>query len=358
MVTGAGNTAVGAQAAERSTGDRNTALGFSALNGVSTGQWNTATGSEAMLRFNGNDNTANGYVALSGLGGGNQNTAIGAYALQGFVFSRIDLEHRNSGSFNTATGAHALESVDTGSSNTATGVNALARNTDGVQNTANGIDALRSVSTGFRNTALGAGAGQNITTGSDNITIGAEVNGLAAQNGAIRIGISSHQKKAFIAGIRGVTTGLSNATAVFIDGNGQLGTINSSREVKEEIQPMGSVSDRLLALRPVTFRYKEAYEDGSKPIEFGLIAEEVAEAFPELVVYDAEGKPETVRYNLVATLLLNEFQKELVTVQAQAERIAVLERQAIELAQLKEQVTRMAQVINKMDHAQMVAATQ
>src|SRR6185436_7830886 len=95
------------------------------------------------------------------------------------------------------------------------------------------------------------------------------------------------QKKTFIAGIRGVTTGASNATAVFIDGNGQLGIIKSSREVKEDIEPMGNVSERLYALRPVTFRYKEAHDDGSKPIEFGLIAEEVAEAFPELVVYDA-----------------------------------------------------------------------
>ena len=82
---------------------------------------------------------------------------------------------------------------------------------------------------------------------------------------------------------------------------------------------MRDVSARLLALRPVTFRYKEANNDGSKPIQFGLIAEEVAETFPELVVYDANGKPETVAYHLLATLLLNEFQ-------AQADRIQRLKR--------------------------------
>ena len=114
----------------------------------------------------------------------------------------------------------------------------------------------------------------------------------------------------FIAGISGKKTGLAAAKTVFIDANGQLGTIKSSRIYKEDIHPMGSVSERLLALQPVTFRYKEAYDDGSKPIEFGLIAEDVAQVFPELVVNDAEGKPETVRYDLIATLMLNEFEKE------------------------------------------------
>ena len=126
-----------------------------------------------------------------------------------------------------------------------------------------------------------------------------------------------------------MTTGSTAAAAVFIDPNGQLGTIKSSRDVKEEILPMGNVSDRLLALRPVTFRYKQADDDGSKPIQFGLIAEEVAESFPELVVYDANGKPETVSYHLLATLLLNEFQE-------QAVRITALEAQSAELSATKE----------------------
>ena len=102
---------------------------------------------------------------------------------------------------------------------------------------------------------------------------------------------------------------------------------------------MGSVSEKLYGLRPVTFRYKEAYDDGSKPVQFGLIAEEVAEVFPELVVYGKDGKPETVSYHLLATLLLNEVQKEHRVIEAlrrdhdaQALRMAALEQQVAVLS--------------------------
>jgi len=74
---------------------------------------------------------------------------------------------------------------------------------------------------------------------------------------------------------------------------------------------------------------------------------EVAKEFPELVIYDEEGKPETVRYDLVATLLLNEFQKERALVAAQA----------AELAQLKKEFAEMATAIEKLDKARMVATT-
>ena len=135
-----------------------------------------------------------------------------------------------------------------------------------------------------------------------------------------------------------------------VDANGQLGTISSSRRYKEDIQSMGSVSERVMALRPVTFHYKQPTNDGSKPVQFGLIAEEVAETFPELVVYDEQGKPETVSYHLLATLLLNEFQK-------QQSRVTELEQQSEELAQLRKQVAMMAEIIDRLDHAKMVAAT-
>ena len=225
-----------------------------------------------------------------------------------------------------------------GNANTATGYNSLQSNGTGSRNTANGINSLGGVTTGFRNTAIGAASGKSIVTGSDNIVIGAENPGVAAENGVIRIGTKTYQKKTFVAGIRGVQTGLAAAVPVFIDANGQLGTIKSSRAVKENIQAMGDISERLLALRPVTFQYKEADEDGGRPTQFGLIAEEVAEAFPELVIYDEQGKPETVSYHLLATLLVNEFQKEHSITQAQATRIAELEQG---LARLSEVVARL-----------------
>jgi hypothetical protein len=101
-----------------------------------------------------------------------------------------------------------------------------------------------------------------------------------------------------------------------------LGVLQSSRRYKEDILPMGDVSSRLYQLRPVTFRYKKPDASGEKPIQFGLIAEEVAEAFPELVVRNADGQPETVAYQLLGGLLLNELQKEHVVVGHQAEELA------------------------------------
>ena len=101
----------------------------------------------------------------------------------------------------------------------------------------------------------------------------------------------------------------ADGVAVLIDSDGQLGTISSSRRYKQDIEDMADASAALNDLRAVTFRYKQAFDDGSKPIQFGLIAEEVAEVFPELVVFGEDGQPETVKYHLLSSLLLNEFQK-------------------------------------------------
>jgi hypothetical protein len=132
---------------------------------------------------------------------------------------------------------------------------------------------------------------------------------VAGESDTIRIG-DAEQTRAFIAGIRGKTTGVADAIAVLIDSNGQLGTVSSSARYKENIADLGFVSERLLALRPVQFRYRAEVQAGERPVQYGLIAEEVAEVFPELVAFDAEGRPQTVMYHLLSTLLLNELQRE------------------------------------------------
>jgi len=248
------------------------------------------------------------------------------------------------GNDNTAIGSRALLNNTTGNSNTALGLNALFANETGEQNTASGVGALKNNLAGVRNVALGYQAGFS-ATGSDNILIGAGNLGKTAENGVIRIGFNTNQKKAFVAGISGVKTGLATAKTVFIDANGQLGTVKSSIRYKEDIHSMGTASERLMSLRPVTFRYKEHEEDGSQPIQFGLIAEEVAQVFPELVVHDLEGRPETVRYDLLATLLVNEYQKQVGALEAQAERIVELEHHVAELEKLKEQVAAMSSLV-------------
>lgn len=379
---GNGNTAMGTLALKNLTvGQTNTAAGYSALGSNTVGSGNTAMGDAALsANTSGADNSALGLLALAHNENGGQNTASGARALRdndtGFSNTATGadaLGSNRTGSYNTsagvasmyyntlgirnaATGFAALYRNTTGSNNTADGVEALYSNTTGLSNTAVGQAALFNNDSGYRNVALGFQAGFAVT-GSDNITIGTFTQGKAAENGVIRIGTKSYQSKAFIAGISGVKTGLATAKTVFIDANGQLGTIKSSRIYKEDIHPMGDVSARLLSLQPVTFRYKETYDDGSRPIEFGLIAEDVAEVFPELVVNDSDGKPETVRYDLIATLLLNEFEKEHAIVQAQSERIAELEKETQELARLRQDFAKMAETLERLDHSATIAAS-
>ncbi len=284
---GAANTAIGEDAMRlRSSGSRNTAIGGNALKNNTSGSDNTAVGDNANASGNGSDNTAVGEEALRVAGG----------------------------TGNTAVGEDALYSNSTGDDNTAIGRRALRLSTGGQDNTAVGWGALID-STGNDNIAVGKDAGSVITTGNGNIYLGHP--GVAGDSGFLRIGFPL--SRAYINGIRGITTNSANAIPVLIDSSGQLGTTSSSRRFKKDIRNMGEVSSRVLELRPVSFRYKqhlsaEASTGDRRTVQYGLIAEEVKEIFPELVVYDSEGHPETVRYHLLSSLLLNELQKQQRTI--------------------------------------------
>ncbi len=280
--------------------EANTALGRYALESSTVGYSNTAVGEQA-LRYNdiGIHNTAVGADVLMSTICGSFNTATGSRAL--FI--------NTTGEANTATGAYVLRTNTTGRSNTATGLSALIGNLDGSQNTALGALALFSNTSGSRNIAVGYRAGR-FSTGDDNIAIGSF--GVAGESGTIRIGGSGTHARAFVAGIRGVTTGMADAIQVVVDSAGQLGTLSSSRRSKEDIADMGDATERLLELRPVVFRYRQEQampDGGAPPLEYGLIAEEVAEVFPELVVHDEQGEPFTVKYHLLSSMLLNEMKR-------------------------------------------------
>jgi hypothetical protein len=207
------------------------------------------------------------------------------------------------GNYNAANGAQALYHNTTGSNNTANGYNALFNNTTLGNNTAEGFQALLN-NTGANNIGLGVNAGSNLTTGGHNIDIGNS--GVAAESATIRIGAAA-QTRAFVAGIRGVTTANANAVPVVIDSAGQLGTMSSSKRFKKEIKPMDQTSEAILGLKPVTFQYRS---DSTGTAQFGLIAGEVAKVNPDLVVRDQNGEIYTVRYEAVNAMLLNEFLKE------------------------------------------------
>jgi len=327
------NTATGFQALLSNTsGSNNTASGVSALSANTTGTGNTATGSDALLsNTTGGSNTATGLGALQNNTTGASNTASGASALQA----------NTTGGSNMASGASALQSNTTGSSNTADGVQALQDNTTGASNTASGFEALNANTTGGNNTASGTSALASNTTGNSNIAIGFEaaisVAGANSNNihignqgastdgsgstGVIRIGTQGTQSSTYIAGIYGGTPATSNLL-VCVDGNGTLGTTGcsataSSRRFKEQITDMGDSSGKLFQLRPVTFLYKPEYDDGSHTLQYGLIAEEVAKIYPEMVGYDKDGQPSSVKYQTLAPMLLNEVQKQNAQLQSQ-----------------------------------------
>ncbi len=332
--TGAHNTGVGAQALlNNNTGGYNTAVGENALVANTTGSFNMALGQGALAKnLIGSDNTAMGFQALT-FNTASDNTAVGYAALLHNTTGRFNVAQGDqalysnaTGSFNTAIGFGALYSSTNcgdpscttgGNANTAIGESALVRLTTGGGNTAIGESALVNHMTGNQNIVVGYAAGQNLTDGGVNIYIANQ--GVPAENTTIRIGnvVSwtdiygfGHpaHTATYIAGISGVNEG--SPAAVFINTTtGQLGTTPpaSSRRFKKEIQPMAQTSEAILGLKPVTFHYKS---DTKGTPQFGLIAEEVAKANPDLVIRDEKGEIYSVRYEAVNAMLLNEFLKE------------------------------------------------
>ena len=294
-------TAAGDHALQALTlGVGNTAIGNFSLFSVTTGSFNTAAGAGALLFSTSDQNTAFGAAALlfNTLGFGN--TAVGAAALLSNTGATLDTPNGGPGSANTAVGVSALSSNTTGGFNTAVGAYALAN------------------SLGFGNIALGSGAGSAVTTASNVICIGT--------SGA------NVDERCFIGHIYSnvqPTVG-TDPDSVTINSDGRLGRGNvSSRRYKHDIKPMDTASETLYALKPVSFRYNKEY-DGTQTLAFGLIAEEVAEVYPDLVGRNPKGEPESVRYEQVNAMLLNEFLKEHQKNEEQGATISKLKATAAE----------------------------
>jgi hypothetical protein len=310
------NTAEGQNALfSLTTGAANTAVGWFSLFSNAENSFNTATGAGALLFNTADENTAFGAAALLFNTDGAANTAVGAAALL----------NNTTGSTNTAIGDAALRDNTTGSSNTATGLGALLFNTTGIENTANGVSALRNTTgsantangrsalfnntTGDFNTSLGYRAGINLTTGDNNVCIGASVEGVAGESNTTRI--------------RNIYASVANGRVVYVNSDDKIGTLASSRRYKDEIKPMEKASEVLFALKPVTYRYKKEFDAGRTPM-FGLIAEDVEQVDPDLVSRNEKGEVDTVRYEQINAMLLNEFLKEHRKGEEQGKTIAEL----------------------------------
>jgi trimeric autotransporter adhesin len=336
------NTGVGAGALALNNANNNTAVGFQTLSTNTGGDHCTGIGSQALFNntfgsgnvgvgfrtlyanTTGNRNTGMGYRSLARTDTGSDNTAVGYNALYN--------NRGGSGAENTAVGSNALFSTRGSPENVAVGFNALYATTvngfsgysvavgsqalqsatTGGDNTAVGWDALGFARTGTDNTAVGWSAGIGYIGGeSNNISIGAGVAGIGGESNTIRIGdnlpSTARASACYIGGINGQTA--TGGTAVYIDTTGRLGTITSSARFKHDIKPMGDASETVLGLKPVTFRYKKEIDAQQIP-QFGLVAEDVEKVNPNLVLRDANGNVNTVRYEAVNAMLLNEFLKE------------------------------------------------
>jgi Chaperone of endosialidase len=280
----------------------NTAEGSGALFNVNvtSGTFNTAVGAQALYgNITGDANTAVGAFSLSANSSGNQNVAVGQDALK-----------RNTASGNVAVGYQTLFSNTTSGNSSAFGSQALYRQTTGLNNSGFGWHALYNNVNGGNNTAMGYAAGLNIT-GSGNVDIGAGVGGVAGDINTTRI--------------RNIGTTAYTGQMVVVDPAGKLGYVASSRRYKEDIEPMDKASEALFALKPVSFRYKGDIDPAHAKM-FGLIAEEVAEVNPDLVMRNDKGEVDSIRFDSINAMLLNEFFKQHRKVQGIEATIAQQEK--------------------------------
>jgi hypothetical protein len=336
-----GNTAEGQTALlSLTSGGFNTAVGYLALRSNMTGAFNTGLGAGTLLANTGDQNTATGAGALLSNTTGFQNTANGAFAL----FSNT------TGGGNTATGRSALSNNTTGFQNIATGHTALINNTTGSNNTAHGYQALASNFTGNNNTAMGSNAGTSIT-GTGNVCIGQGVSGEGGVDDSTYIRNVNTLLQNFSAGVSDyVTVRLSD---------GRLGhtAVVSSQRYKQDIKPLAAASQALYALKPVSFRLKKEF-DPTQTLGFGLIAEEVEKVDPALVYRNDKGQVESVRYEMVNAMLLNEFLKEHRKNEEQEATIAQLKREMETIvARLKEHDSKIQTVSAHIELSEAVAQT-
>ncbi len=368
-VAGSGifNTFSGYQAGySNTTGELNTFYGLFAGRNNVTGSYNTISGSAAGEGNTGSRNTFYGYEA-GYVTSADDNVFVGYQA----GYSNLD------GMQNAFFGSGAGFANNGGFGNTFSGYQAGYSNNNGENNSFFGFLAGHSTAGGFQNSYFGGSAGIN-ATGSDNTMAGFQagadnlsgnsnsffgfqagysnpsgnndiyIGNLGASSGesnTIRLGGDvgtgfGAQTATYIVGIYGVNVG---GVPVQINSAGRLGAQTSSLRFKEQVRDMGDSTSALMNLRPVTFLYKPEYANGDRTLQYGLIAEEVAKVYPELVAYDNEGQPYTVRYQYIATMLLNEVQKQYRRAETQAE---VIEAQEEKIDDLEQRLMRLERIVS------------
>ena len=328
-----------------SASDDNLFLGLFAGANDFAGTGNTFSGYMA-----GYNNTTGGQNAFFGISAGYSNTT-GAWNT--FYGGRAGLQNTG-GADNTFVGADAGGGTTTGEGNTFAGYGVGYYNTTGSRNTYVGMGAGAENLTGRYNTFYGFYAGSRSQTGSSNVYIASYGCPYpCSESNTIRIGTQGtgdgEQNVTYIGGIYGATA--ASGIPVYINSDGLLGTLTSSLRFKEQVRDMGGSSSALMKLRPVTFLYKPEYDKGPRTLQYGLIAEEVAEVYPDLVAYEPDGKPYTVKYQYLTTMLLNEVQKQHRKMETQAQTIEELraenQKSQQRNEQLEQRVSRLESLIGR-----------
>jgi hypothetical protein len=316
------DTAYGGSALPFNGGSNNSAFGVAALfldgNEYSgpVGSNNTAVGVYSLYYNNGSCNSAYGTAALANNSSGSYNTAVGVSAMYGYQAASTFQEHGGEiGDYNAAIGFQSLFNYSGAARNTAVGTSTLYADINGNLNTAVGYAALFN-NTGDYNIAIGGEAGYSLKSGSNNIYIAHP--GEPTESGVTRIGAPGTQTAVYIAGIESAKV---TGSAVYVTSSGQLGVQASSERYKTDVSPIGTGTERLRQLRPVSFHLKT---DPLGALQYGLIAEEVAKVYPELVIRDEGGKIQGVHYEELAPMLLNEVQRQGVEIRNLKQQVAEL----------------------------------
>jgi hypothetical protein len=367
--TGSFNTAIGAKALQyNTTANGNTAVGIASYSSLNTpASFNTVIGVSLLTDNSQSNTTAIGTGALFSNSSGLDNVALGNFALinnstgsdnnaigENALYTNVTGTNNNAvgvgtlyttdapGGDNNAFGSSALAANITGTDNCAFGCNALLANTTGSDNIAIGDSSLDSCTTSLdnvgigassldsvtiftvvserdatydvgNNTAIGYQAGNLLTTGIQNIFIGEPATASDYSNAGVTstseftIWIGTSGQSFFAPGIATNSNLDTSDSALLTSSVGQVGYSmgTSSERFKENIQTIAHLSEKFMQLRPISFHYKS---DNKNKRLYGLIAEEVEEIFPELIVYDKDGTIQGIMYDLLRPLMIKEIQ--------------------------------------------------
>jgi len=332
-----------------SIGEYNVLMGYNAGNAISTADDNVCIGRGAgLVIFDGNDNVCIGHESGDFITSGSSNVTIGSAAGEGFKTSSNSVAVGHDSAWwsdagnNVAVGAESMQNTH-GGNNVILGFragygSAGEGSTTYQDSVLIGFQSGYDITTGNNNVVVGNMSGYNITTGNNNVFVGSDVGtGLTAGgvvnttgNNNVVVGMQAdtqNHSNVIVLGSGGQSegnnyltiaatitkwnsSGLGPNTAgvtaplLFDTATGDIGYDSSSLRYKTNVRDLHITSEDVYSLVPRSFEWIESGDS-----DWGLVAEEVETTFPELVIHNSDGTPESVKYHRLVVPLLNEVKK-------------------------------------------------